>query len=110
MLRRMKDMEGYSISALDGVIGEIKDYYFDDVGWVIRYLVVETGDWLASRRVLISPAAINGPDWSEKSIPAAMVILTISNFPMIGSRGSSGLYQPKNIDFALQLLSSSSDE
>jgi hypothetical protein len=83
MLRRMKDMEGYSISALDGVIGEVKDYYFDDVGWVIRYLVVETGDWLASRRVLISPAAINGPNWSEKSIPAAITLEQVKNSPPI---------------------------
>jgi len=83
MLRRMKDMEGYSISALDGVIGQVKDYYFDDVRWVIRYLVVETGDWLASRRVLISPAVINGPNWSEKSIPAAITLEQVKNSPSI---------------------------
>jgi hypothetical protein len=79
----MKDMEGYSISALDGVIGQVKDYYFDDVRWVIRYLVVETGDWLASRRVLISPAVINGPNWSEKSIPAAITLEQVKNSPSI---------------------------
>lgn len=83
MLRRMKDMEGYSISALDGFIGEVKDYYFDDAGWVIRYLVVETGDWLASRKVLISPASINGPNWSEKSIPAAITLEQVKNSPPI---------------------------
>jgi hypothetical protein len=83
MLRRMRDMEGYSISALDGVIGEIKDYYFDDASWVIRYLVVETGDWLASRKVLISPAAINGPNWAEKSIPAAITLEQVRNSPDI---------------------------
>ncbi|MGO9930750.1 MAG: PRC-barrel domain containing protein [Steroidobacteraceae bacterium] len=79
----MTDMEGYSISALDGVIGEVKDYYFDDVSWIIRYLVVETGDWLASRKVLISPASINGPNWSEKSIPAAITLEQVRNSPPI---------------------------
>jgi hypothetical protein len=83
MLRRMKDMEGYSISALDGFIGEVKDYYFDDATWVIRYLVVETGNWLASRKVLISPVAINGPNWSEKSIPAAITMEQVKNSPHI---------------------------
>jgi len=66
MLRSMKDMEGYSIGATDGIIGQVKDFYFDDDAWVIRYLVVETGAWLASRRVLISPIAIGQPNWAEK--------------------------------------------
>jgi hypothetical protein len=61
MLRSMKDLEGYTIGATDGVIGRVKDFYFDDEAWVIRYLVVETGAWLSSRRVLISPiAALRG--------------------------------------------------
>lgn len=72
MLRRMKDMEGYSISATDGIVGQVKDYYFDDETWVIRYLIVETEAWLSSRKVLISPVAINQPDWSERIIPAAI--------------------------------------
>jgi hypothetical protein len=83
MLRRMKDMEGYSISATDGIIGLVKDYYFDDEAWVIRYLVVETGAWLSSRRVLISPISINQPNWSEKIIPAAITQEQVRSSPAI---------------------------
>jgi hypothetical protein len=83
MLRRMKDMEGYSISATDGIIGLVKDYYFDDEAWVIRYLVVETGAWLSSRRVLISPISINQPNWSEKIIPAAITQEQVRGSPTI---------------------------
>jgi hypothetical protein len=83
MLRRMKDMEGYSLSALDGFIGKVKDYYFDDARWVIRYLVVETAEWPASRKVLISPAAINRPNWSEKIMPAAITREQVMNGPRI---------------------------
>jgi hypothetical protein len=32
----MKDLEGYTIGATDGVIGHVKDFYFDDEAWVIR--------------------------------------------------------------------------
>jgi hypothetical protein len=42
MLRNSKDLEGCSIGATDGTIGEVKDLYFDDEAWVIRYLVVGT--------------------------------------------------------------------
>jgi hypothetical protein len=36
MLRNMKDLEGLSLGATDGVIGEVKNFYFDDEAWVIR--------------------------------------------------------------------------
>jgi hypothetical protein len=36
----MKDMETYSITTTNAVIGQVKDLYFDDAAWVIRYLVI----------------------------------------------------------------------
>jgi sporulation protein YlmC with PRC-barrel domain len=79
----MKDLEGYTIAAVDGVIGHVKDFYFDDESWVIRYLVVQTGQWLSHRRVLISPIAINQPNWSEQSFPAAITQEQVKNSPSI---------------------------
>ena len=58
MLQTLKDLEGFAIHATDGDIGEIKEFYFDNEQWVIRYLVVETGSWLASKIVLLSPISI----------------------------------------------------
>ena len=43
MLRSMNDLEDCAIRATDGSIGQVKDLYFDDKAWVIRYLVVDTG-------------------------------------------------------------------
>jgi uncharacterized protein YrrD len=79
----MKDLEGYTIGAVDGVIGHVKDFYFDDESWVIRYLVVQTGQWLLHRRVLISPIAINQPNWSEQSFPTAITQEQVKNSPSI---------------------------
>lgn len=67
MLRSMSDLEGYAIAATDGTIGHVKDFYFDDKAWVIRYLVVDTGSWLSSRKVLISPIAIGHPNWTKNT-------------------------------------------
>jgi len=72
MLRNIKDLVGYAIGATDGAIGHVKDFYFDDDSWAIRYLVVETGGWLASRKVLISPIAIGNPDWARELLPVAI--------------------------------------
>ena len=49
MLHTMNELEGYTVGATDGDIGHVKDFYFDDATWVIRYLIVDTGSWLSSR-------------------------------------------------------------
>ncbi len=72
MLRSVKEMEGYAIGATDGVIGHVKDFYFDDEKWVIRYLVVDTGGWLSSRKVLVSPIAIGTPDREQRLLPVSV--------------------------------------
>jgi hypothetical protein len=58
MLHSIKELHGHSLEAVDGSIGHVYAFYFDDITWTIRYVVVDTGTWLPGRRVLISPAAI----------------------------------------------------
>ncbi|MGO9949749.1 MAG: PRC-barrel domain containing protein [Steroidobacteraceae bacterium] len=83
MLRSIKGMEGYSIGATDGVIGQVKDFYFDDQAWVIRYLVVETDASLSHRKVLISPIIIGQPNWSENIFPVSITQEQVRNSPDI---------------------------
>ena len=58
MLNKAKTLKGYKLDSLDGEIGKVKEFYFDDQHWAIRYLVADTGSWLMGRRVLISPYAL----------------------------------------------------
>jgi uncharacterized protein YrrD len=55
---------GKRIDALDGHIGSVRDLFFDEQTWQVRYLVVDTGKWLPGREVLIIPEAIAKP-WHE---------------------------------------------
>ena len=61
----MKDLRGDDIVARDGRFGSIDDAYFDDERWALRYLVVDTGNWLPGRLVLISPASVRGVQSNE---------------------------------------------
>ena len=70
MLRSTKSLEGFAIGATDGDIGKVKNFYFDDEAWVIRYVVVDTRPWLGGREVLISPYSIGQPDWAGDVLPA----------------------------------------
>jgi hypothetical protein len=72
MLRSVKEMEGYAVGAIDGAIGHVKDFYLDDEAWVVRYLVVGTGGWLSSRKVLVSPIAIGTPNREQRLLPASI--------------------------------------
>jgi hypothetical protein len=83
MLRSMKSMEDYTIGAIDGIIGHVKDFYFDDESWVIRYLVVQAGEGSSRRKVLISPIAIGRPNWSEKILPVSLTRNQVMNSPDI---------------------------
>jgi hypothetical protein len=60
-LRRTKDLKDFTIGATDADIGAFRDLYFDDEKWTIRYLVVETGELLSGRKVLISPICFLQP-------------------------------------------------
>ncbi|MDM5101428.1 PRC-barrel domain-containing protein [Aeromonas salmonicida] len=85
MLRQMKDLQDLVIDATDGNIGDVKNLYFDDEAWVIRYLVVEAGSWLSSRKVLISPIAAGTADWSAKLLPVSLTREQVKNSPVIDS-------------------------
>jgi uncharacterized protein YrrD len=72
---------GFTMGATDGDIGKVKDFYFDDVTWTIRYLVVETGNWLSNRKVLISPEALLQVDWANETFPVNLTKEQIKKSP-----------------------------
>ena len=76
-------MTGHKLGATDGHIGHIKDFYFDDALWVVRYLVADTGTWISGRLVLISPLALGGFDDSEKVLRVNLTRRQIENSPSI---------------------------
>jgi hypothetical protein len=85
MLRSVKSLEGFAIGATDGAFGKVKDFYFDDEAWVIRYIVVDTSAWLGGRDVLVSPYSISQPDWAGNVLPATISKKQIEESPGIDS-------------------------
>ena len=64
-LQGTNEVEGYKAHAEDGLIGRVQDFLVDDVTWTIGYLVVNTGDCLPGKLVLLPPAWISGVHWPE---------------------------------------------
>ena len=83
MQHSIKSLIGYKMNATDGDIGEVKEFYFDDETWAIRYLVVKTGNWFSNKKVLIAPQALLKPDWESKSFPVNLTKDQIKSSPDI---------------------------
>jgi sporulation protein YlmC with PRC-barrel domain len=62
MLRGISDLTRFTIAATDGKLGSVRDLYFDDRSWAVRYLVIEAGPWLPGRRLFVSPLSIRRSD------------------------------------------------
>src|SRR5207237_9113887 len=81
MLRSAREFSGYNIRATDGDVGTASDLYFDDASWKIRYVIVNTGEWLAGRKVLVAPEAFGSPQWHERVIPVNLTRAHIERAP-----------------------------
>jgi hypothetical protein len=89
-LRSARVVDGYDIEALDGEIGHLEDYFVDDGDWVIRYLLVDTRDWLPGREVLVSPTWIERVNWAETAVHVALTRAQIASSPEYKSEEPPG--------------------
>ena len=85
MLRSIKQRLGDKLGASDGEIGHVKDFYFDDQSWAVRYLVADTGSWLSGRQVLISPHSFGNFHQAGKALTVNLTRKQIENSPAIES-------------------------
>ncbi len=80
-LRSTRELAGYHVMALDGEIGHLEDFLFDDESWQIRYAIVDTRNWWPGKRVLIRPQWIKSASWQDSTIHVNMSRETIKNSP-----------------------------
>ena len=88
MLSKAKTLKGYTLEGLDGTIGKVGQFYFDDKHWAIRYLVADTGNWLTGRQVLISPYALLSLDKEKESIAVNLTKKQIEDSPSLNTGNS----------------------
>jgi hypothetical protein len=67
-LRSVVEVIGYHIHALDGDIGHVENFMFENDDWSLRYFVVDTSNWCLGKRVLIAMQAVKGVDWSDRHV------------------------------------------
>lgn len=80
-LRSAGEVNGYHIQAQDDEIGHVEDLIVDDTDWAIRYLVVDTGNWLSGKKVLLAPQWIREVSWDNSRVVVALASDGIRNAP-----------------------------
>src|SRR6478672_7693729 len=63
----------------------VKDFYFDDQHWAVRYLVADTGSWLAKRQVLLAPHSLGRLDQAGNVLRVNLTRKQIEDSPPIES-------------------------
>jgi hypothetical protein len=96
-LRSTAEVSNYYIEAHDGDIGHVEDFLIDDETWTIRYLVIDTRNWLPGKKVVVSPKWIQSVSWSDSKVRVDLSRDAIKNAPEY--RGSASL----NRDYEKQL-------
>jgi PRC-barrel domain len=81
MLWDASAINGYAIEASDGRLGTVSDLLFEDTGWVVRWLVVDTGNWLPGRKVLLPLSALGRPDRALRHFPVKLTMQHVKDSP-----------------------------
>jgi len=81
MLISTNAVYGSSLENGEGVVGTVRDLFFNDQSWAVRYLVVETGNWLSGRRVLLPPSMVEQKDWPDRRLWVALTQQQIKDSP-----------------------------
>ncbi|HEV2325691.1 MAG TPA: PRC-barrel domain-containing protein [Terracidiphilus sp.] len=74
------------IAAADGETGRVRDFLFDDQSWQVRYVVVDLGNWLRRRDVVVPVSALDHPDWKGKRCRTCLTVAALRNCPDVDTR------------------------
>ena len=85
MLTTINQLIGYSLASFGQEFGKVKEFYFDDRYWSIRYAVVDTGNWIVGHKVLISPYSMIEVNKSNRHLVLSLSKRQVEDGPTLES-------------------------
>jgi hypothetical protein len=83
MLWNAAELKRYAVRASDGRLGVVSDLLFEDIGWMVRWAVVDTARWFSSRKVLLPVSALAQPDSKLRHCPVDLTMQQVERSPDI---------------------------
>lgn len=83
MLRKLDSLLGFEVQGKDEELGKVSDFYFDQDKFILRYLVIDTGNWLKHELTLVSTDAFGEIDFKNEKIIVDLSAEELENGPSI---------------------------
>jgi hypothetical protein len=96
-LHSSRDVAGYHIQTSDDQVGHLEDFILDDEHWQIRFIVLDTKNWLPGRHILISPSWIRMISWADRKVYVDLTRESLENSPEYDPR------MPVNREYEVRL-------
>lgn len=84
-LMSSRELNGCHIQATDGEIGHVDDVLLDEQSWHVRYLVLDTSNWIGGRSVVISPRVLSGVEWPDRIVKVDVAREDVRRSPVLDS-------------------------
>ena len=85
-LRSAREVMGYNIHATDNEIGHVEDMLLDEENYELRYLVVDTRNWLPGKQVLVATDWVREVKWTESAVQVGITRAQVENSPVYSAR------------------------
>jgi hypothetical protein len=92
-LRSALEVSGYYIRAIDGDIGHLLEFLIDDEAWAIRYLIVDTRNWLSGPHVMLKPPAVVEIDFWRRVVRLNITREQVRNSPAAWKAETSEVFE-----------------
>lgn len=97
MKNNLKSLVGFNLKETNGDIGKVEDFYFDDLTWKVRYLVIKTGNWFTGKKVLISPKSLHEADMEKEEFRVTLTKEQIKSSPDIDTEKPVSRHQEEQL-------------
>ena len=82
MLHKASYMRGFHVEATDGGIGHVTEFLVDE-SWTIRYLVIDTSNWIGGKHVIVPSTAAQEVNSPEKKILLRLTRAEVQGSPLV---------------------------
>ena len=82
MLHKTSYMGGFHVHAVDGSIGHVTEFLVDE-SWKVRYLVVDTSNWIGGKSVIIPSSAVEKVNSPDKTLRLRLTRAEVEGSPLV---------------------------
>jgi PRC-barrel domain len=82
LLHKTSYMRGFHVHATDGGIGHVIEFLVDE-SWFVRYVVVDTSNWIGGKNVIIPSSAIEKVDSPDKKLLLRLTRAEVQGSPLV---------------------------